>query len=210
MRKVQILMYATLDGVAEAPDYPDEPATFADDEVVPIWTPRMESVDTLLLGRRTYEKWAAFWPKVKNDPAASEWMKKFSRFADAAEKVVFSKTLPSADWPNSRIVRGDIAPEVARLKSMPGKDMTVGGPRLAQSFLAADLADELALMIFPTLVGRGKPLFHVASDPDHDDDIVAVGAPGRRDFRLIESRALSNGTLFVHYRRAAPTASPPP
>ncbi len=202
MRKVLILMHMTLDGVAELPDYGAEPDTAPEEPDDPMWDSRMESIDTLLLGRRTYELWAGFWPGKKSDSSASAWMKKFSRFADEAEKVVFSKTLPSADWPGSRIVRGDIVQEVARLKAQPGKDMAVGGPRLAQSFLAADLADELLLEIFPSIVGRGKPLFRVVGDPDHGDDIVPLGASGRHDFHLVESRALRDGTLFVTYRRA--------
>jgi dihydrofolate reductase len=214
MRKVQILTYMTLDGVAEFPEYDEDSIPSAETDTVPTWTPRLESVDTLLLGRRTYEKWAAYWPGQKSDPSASAWMKRFSRFADEAEKVVFSKTLQTADWPNSRIVQGDIAPEVARLKAQPGRDMAVAGPRLVQSFLAADLADELILEIFPTIVGRGKPLFRVLGDPEHDEDAVPVGAPGRHDFHLVESRAARDGTLYVHYRRAErarpiPDAAPP-
>ena len=202
MRKVLILMHMTLDGVAELPDYGAETGAAPEEPDDPMWDSLMESIDTLLLGRRTYEIWAGFWPGKKSDSSATAWMKKFSRFADEAEKVVFSKTLVSGDWPNSRIVRGDIAQEVAHLKAQPGKDMAVGGPRLAQSFLAADLADELLLEIFPSIVGRGKPLFRVIGDPDHDEDFVPLGAPGRHDFHLVESRALRGGTLFVHYRRA--------
>ncbi|MGA7861864.1 MAG: dihydrofolate reductase family protein [Thermoplasmata archaeon] len=202
MRKVLILMFMTLDGVAEYPDYVEDADSNSAGEGPPMWDSLMDSIDTLLLGRRTYEKWAGFWPGKKSDSSATAWMKKFSRFADEAEKVVFSKTLKSADWPNSRIVRGDIAQEVARLKAQPGKDMTVGGPRLAQSFLAADLADELLLDIFPSIVGRGKPLFRVVGDPDHDEDLVPLGAPGRHDFKLLECKPLKDGTAFLHYRRS--------
>jgi len=202
MRKVLMMMHMTLDGVAEVPDYGGEPNSAPEEPDDPMWDSLMESIDTLLLGRRTYELWAGFWPDKKSDSTASAWMKKFSRFADNAEKVVFSKTLASADWPNSRIVRGDFAREVARLKDQPGKDMSVGGPLLAQSFLAAGLVDELLLEIYPSIVGRGKPLFRVVGDPYHLEDIIPLGAAGRRDFHLVESRALRDGTLFVHYRRA--------
>jgi dihydrofolate reductase len=202
MRKILILMHMTLDGVAEIPDYGSVPGPSPEEPDDPMWDSRMDSIDTLLLGRRTYEMWAGFWPGKKSDSSASAWMKKFSRFADEAEKVVFSKTLTSADWPRSRIVRGDIAQEVARLKAQPGKDMAVGGPRLAQSFLAANLADELLLEVFPSIVGRGKPLFRVVGDPGHDEDLIPLGAPGRHDFHLVESRALRDGVLFVHYRRS--------
>ncbi|NNN16918.1 MAG: hypothetical protein HKL79_00935 [Thermoplasmata archaeon] len=202
MRRVLMIMFGTLDGIAEFPDYGAEPGAAAEEPEDPMWNPRMDSIDTLLLGRQAYVAWAGFWPAQKNEPSSSKWAKKFSRFADGAEKVVFSKTLKSADWPNSRIVRGDIREEVERIKKLPGKDMALGGgPRMAQSFLAQDLVDELLIEVFPSLVGSGKPLFKVKSDPDHAADVVPLGAPGRQDFKLLESKPLKDGTLFLHYRR---------
>jgi dihydrofolate reductase len=204
MRKVLILMFMTLDGVAEFPDDDEDADSNAAGEGPPMWNSQMDSTDTLLLGRKTYELWAAYWPGQQNNPSATPFMKKFSRFADRAEKVVFSKTLKSADWPNSRIVRGDLSEEVVRLKSLPGKDMVLGGgPRLAQSFLERDLADELFISMFPSIVGRGKPLFRVQGDPDHSEDFVHRGAPGRHDFKLIEARPLRDGTVLLHYARAS-------
>jgi dihydrofolate reductase len=205
MRKVLILMFMTLDGVAEFPDYvedAEDAALTAAGEGPPMWNSRMDSTDTLLLGRQTYEKWAAFWPGQQNNPSATPFEKEFSRFADRAEKVVFSKTLKSADWPKSRIVRGDLGEEVARLTSLPGKDIVLGGgPKLAQSFLERDLADELFITLLPSIVGRGKPFFRVVGNPDHDEDVVPRGAPGRHDFTLIEARPLRRSVL-LHYARA--------
>jgi dihydrofolate reductase len=204
MRKVLILMFMTLDGVAEFPDSAEDAELNASDEGPPMWISRMDSTDTLLLGRQTYEKWAAFWPGQQSNPSATPFDKRFSRFADRAEKVVFSKTLRSADWPNSRIVRGDLGQEVARLKSLPGKEIVLGGgPKLAQSFLERDLADELFITMFPSIVGRGKPLFRVVGNPDHNEDVVPRGTPGRHDFTLIEARPLKDGTALLHYTRAS-------
>lgn len=205
MRKVLILMFMTLDGVAEYPDDGESAGSSSNGEGPPMWSSQMDSTDTLLLGRRTYEKWAGFWPRWKDEPSAGRFMQEFSRFADRAEKVVFSKTLKSAVWPNSRIVSGDLAQEVARLKSLPGKDIVLGGgPRLAQSFLERDLADELFITVSPTIVGSGKPLFRVVGNPDHEEDVVPRGAPGRHDFTLIEARPSMDGTLLLHYSRAGP------
>jgi dihydrofolate reductase len=204
MRKVLMPMFLTLDGIAELPDYAEAPDADSPDEGPPMWTGRLESTDTLLLGRLTYERWAGFWPPVKNDPSAGKFMQEFSRFADRVEKVVFSQSLSSADWPNSRIVRGDLGEEVARLKSLPGKDIVVGGgPRLAQSLLDRELADELLLTILPSIVGGGKPAFRVKADPDHSDDLIPRGAPGRHDFRLIEARPEKSGAILLHYARAS-------
>ncbi|MDG7007308.1 MAG: dihydrofolate reductase family protein [Nitrososphaerota archaeon] len=202
-RKVLMIMFMTLDGVAEFPRYESGPASAAGPEADPMWSPRMEEIDTIFLGSAAYAKWAAFWPARKDDPSSDDWDREFSRFADRAEKVVFSKTLRSADWENSRIVRGDPADEVARLKRAKGKDMALGGgPRLAQSFLEEDLVDEMLLEVFPSIVGRGKPFFRVHGDPDNPKDAVPIGAPRRHDFRLLESRPLRDGTVFLHYARA--------
>jgi dihydrofolate reductase len=210
MRKVLILMYMTLDGVAEFPEYAEDAGSEAADETPPMWTSRMDATDTLLLGRLTYEKWAGFWPRWKNEPSSGKFMQEFSRFADRAEKVVFSKTLTSAEWPNSRIVRGDLGEEVARLRAQPGRDIVLGGgPRLAQSLLERDLADELFLTMFPSIVGSGKPVFRVAGNPDHDPDAVPLGAPGRHDFTLNSARSLASGEVLLHYTRGAPSPFPP-
>jgi dihydrofolate reductase len=213
MRKVLIAMYMTLDGVAEIPEYAEGAGSSAPSEGPPMWRARMDATDTLLLGRRTYELWAGYWPRQQDDPSASPFQKEFSRFADRAEKVVFSKTLKSADWPRSRIVSGDPGEEVRRLKSLPGKDIVLGGgPRLAQSFLARELADELFIEISPSIVGSGKPLFHVEVNPDHAEDFVPLGAPGRHDFKLIEAQSQNDGTVLLHYARSGsgdPRGTPP-
>jgi dihydrofolate reductase len=208
MRKVLIVMFMTIDGVAEFPAYEGETPSSDDAPDDSMWTPLFGSIDTLLLGRQSYRMWADYWPHRKEMAASTPFEKQFSRFADAAEKVVFSKTLPRADWPNSRIVRGDIGEEIARMKRLPGKDMALGGgPKLAQSFLALDLADEVLLEVFPSIVGSGKPFFHVVSDPEHAEDVVPLGAPGRHDFRLIETRPRKDGTVFLHYARREPVAT---
>jgi dihydrofolate reductase len=204
MRKVSVFMFTTLDGIAEFPDYPDDDSTGD-----PMWDSRMDSIDTILLGRRSYEKWSEHWPKQKDEPKSSEWSKKFSRFADRCTKVVFSKSLREASWVNTVIARGDLVTEVAKIKASPGRDIALGGgPRLFQSFLDHDLADEIMLEMFPSIVGSGKPLFRVATDPLHDPDMVPVGHPGRHDYRLVEVRPVSNGTVFLRYAQgpAGPTS----
>ena len=199
-RKVLITMYMTLDGFAALADGPDDPE--ADRQFwEAMWMGPMDNVDTLLLGRKTYEGWAGFWPGHVD--AENEHWRAFARFSTRVEKVVFSSTLQTATWANSRIVRGSVADEIARLKTLPGKNMIVaGGVQLVQSVLAEDLADELCLTVSPSLIGRGLPLFHMEPTPDHHDDVVPMGAPGRHDFRLLESRAFRSGAVFLHYARA--------
>ena len=199
-RKVVVTMYMTLDGfaaLAAGPDDPEGDRQFWE----AMWTGPMKEVDTLLLGRKTYEGWASFWPG-QVDSEDEHW-RAFARFANGVEKVVFSQTLRTADWANSRIVRGPVADEITRLRSLPGKNMIVaGGVQLVQSVLAQELADELCLTVSPSTIGRGLPLFHMEPTLDHHDDIVPLGAPGRHDFRLLESRPFRSGAVYLRYATA--------
>ncbi len=196
-RIVRITMYMTLDGfasLAEGPDDPDADRQFWE----AMWSGPMATVDTLLLGRKTYELWSRFWPGQLD--SENEHWRDFARFATKVEKVVFSRTLQHAPWSNSRIARGPIKDEISRLRSLPGTDVIVaGGTQLVQSVLAEDLADELCLTVSPSIVGRGLPLFRMESTAEHHEDIVPLGAPGRHDFRLLESRAFRSGALFLRY-----------
>ncbi len=208
-RKVRVTMYMTLDGfaaLAAGPDDPEGEREFWD----AMWKGPMANTDTLLLGRTTYEGWAQFWPSRVDDE--NEHWKAFARFSNRVEKVVFSKSLPSASWSNSRIVRGPVGPEIARLKTLPGKDIIVaGGVRLVQSVLAEDLADELCLTVSPSLVGRGLPLFRMEPNLEQHDDIVPEGAPGRHDFRLLEARTFRSGAVFLRYatKQGSPSGKAP-
>ena len=203
MRKVVVMMNMTMDGVAEFPEYLEDPNAPWED---PLYEPRFDSFDTLLLGRRTYEKWSEFWPQQVDSPTSGPWEKRFSKFVNGLEKVVFSRSLAKAEWPRSRIVRDDPAAEIARIRQLPGKDLALcGGPRLLQTFLEEDLVDEICLRMFPSLVGSGKPLFRVRTDSLHDEDLIPLSAVGRRDFSLVEASPHGEGLVFLHYRRSRPT-----
>jgi dihydrofolate reductase len=204
-RKVLAVMQMTIDGVGEWPAYRDAD----DDDDSDYWETfhggYWNSSDTLLLGRRTYEKWSGFWPEVRKKPDANKYVRQFSEFADRAEKIVFSRTLKSAPWEKSRIVAGEIPKEIARLKSQSGQDLLLGGgPRLVQEFIRLGQVDELRLAVAPSVVGRGKPVFDVDRTPDNPEDRIPLGAPLRHDFRLVEARPLkgSGGVVFLHYTRA--------
>lgn len=140
-----------------------------------------EKVDAFLLGRHTYEIFAASWPKVTdpNDPVASR--------LNTLPKYVVSTTLRSADWQNSKIVKGDVAAEVAKLKKVPGRELQVhGSGALARSLLENDLVDEWRLLVFPVIVGDGRRLF-----PDKG---LATG------LRLVDSRTTPSGTAIHVYQ----------
>lgn len=204
-RKVLINMYMTLDGIAALTDDPDWGPEASQEFWEAVWAGPLKSVDTLLLGRKTYEMWAGFWPQRVDD--ADEHWRAFARFSTRVEKIVFSRRLTSATWSNSRIVRGPIADEISRLRSVPGRNIAVGGGvRFVQSLLAQDLADDLYLAVSPSIVGRGKQLFRVKPDP-HPAEIIPFGAPDRHDFRLLEARGLNSGIVLLHYALPRRTGS---
>ncbi len=223
-RRVFAGLQMTLDGVAEWPAFPDDyPDDFPDASEVDgsdgsdfwksMYADYWDSVDTLLLGRTTYQKWSSFWPEVRQKPDAGRFPRQFSEFADRVEKVVFSRTLKSAPWERSRIVRGDISEEIGRLKAQPGGNLLLGGgPRLAQEFHRRGLIDELRLTVYPSVVGRGKPLFDVERLPDNPEDRIAIDAPLRHDFRLVEARPLRSGggAVFLHYAAVRGRTPPGP
>jgi len=204
-RRVIATMQMTIDGVAEWPEYREGRDEDPSDFWKAMYTSYWDSVDTLLLGRKSYVLWSAFWPKVRKQRDAGKYPRLFSAFADRVDKVVFSRTLKTADWPESRLIRRGIAREIGRLKSQRGGDMLLGGgPRLMQEFLRLGLVDELRLTVYPSVVGRGKPAFDVDALPDNPRDRIPLGDSLRHDFRLVEARPFkgTGSEVFLHYVRA--------
>ena len=158
MGRIVVTEFISLDGVIEDPggaeDYKyggwsfefsrgDDGDKFKLDETM--------DAEALLLGRRTYEGFAAAWPSREG-----EFADKFNNMP----KYVVSSTLESAEWTNSTVLKGDVADEVAKLKQAPGGDLVVhGSAQLAQTLIDHDLVDELRLMVFPVVLGGGKQLF---------------------------------------------------
>ena len=146
-----------------------------------------ERADMILLGRVNYQGFLSYWPRVKDDPKASPTDKAISRWLDDTDKVVFSRTLREVTWKNARLARGDAAEEVAALKRAEGKDIIIqNSTRLAQSLLAADLVDELALIVAPVAVGKGRALF--------------AGLPRQIELERSELEPVKDGTIVVRYK----------
>jgi dihydrofolate reductase len=195
--QLTITTFLSVDGVMQGPGGPDEDRSDGFDRggwLVPLFddatgqfiTEVFDKADAFLLGRRTYEIFAGYWPKVTDadDPVASR--------LNGLPKYVVSKRLRSADWQPSTIVSGDIPAEVAKLKEMPGRELQVhGSGTLAQTLLENDLVDEWRLLVFPVIVGAGRRLF-----PDAG---VATG------LRLVDSRTTPSGTAIHIYQ---PTGRP--
>ena len=147
------------------------------DELQQLSIEQLQSADLLVFGRVTYEGMAAYWPPAKGDVA---------ELMNGIGKVVFSRTLERADWQNTRLVSGDSAQEIRRLKSESGKDMFIfGSADLAAALTRQGLIDEYRIIISPVVIGRGTPLFK--------DD----GKPLK--LNLIQSRIFRNGNVLLYY-----------
>jgi dihydrofolate reductase len=149
VRKVVAYEFLSLDGVAE---HPDEFVTDFDDVMEENLVRVIATQDTVLLGRRTYDDWAAFWPRSDIEPFAS--------FINKVDKFVVTSTTPEELWANTRVVDGGLVEFVTKLRQQPGNDIGVHGSiALTQSLLEQGLVDELRLVIAPALHGNGRKLF---------------------------------------------------
>lgn len=194
MRKLVVLSFISLDGVLQAPGGPEEDPTggfayggwvfpYFDDFSGKVMAGQMGHPFDLLLGRRTYEIFAAYWPYVKTgeDPIATG--------INNAKKYVASKTLTNLEWSKSELIRGDVAAEVRKLKEQNGPEIQVhGSGNLIQTLLRHDLVDELWLKIFPLTLGRGKRLFAEGAIP--------------AGFQLLACESSPSGVIIASYVRA--------
>lgn len=162
MRKLVASFFISLDGVVEGPGPGDDfelagwTMPYWDDQIGAFVQAGMEASDALLLGRVTYQGFAAAFASGTGPDAAV--MNNF-------RKYVVSTTLEQADWSNSTLIRGNVAEEVARLKQQPGRDIAMSGSgTLVQTLLDEGLIDELNLLIYPVVLGRGKRLFKDGSN----------------------------------------------
>jgi dihydrofolate reductase len=195
MRKVIADEWMTLDGVIQAPGQADEDRTggfqhggwhvgYFDDMALRWVVASVVTAGGFLLGRRTYEIFAAHWPN------ASEEEQVLAEPLNTKPKYVASRTLtePLA-WQNSRVLQGDVAEAVAALKQEDGEDLhVIGSSELVQTLVERDLVDEFRVMIDPVVVGGGKRLFR-------DDG-------GLRPLRLVDSQVTTTGVIIATYASA--------
>jgi dihydrofolate reductase len=176
MRNLNARLFVTLDGVIEAP----ENWVRADDDMFAAMEADYAKADALLLGRRTYETFAASWPQRGSEVPNADWMNK-------TRKHVVSTTLKSPEWNNSVVIEGDVVEAVRRLKQEEGKDiLTNGSGALVRTLIDADLLDELRLLVHPVVVGSGIRLFDDTSNPV--------------ELELADSHSFTNGVVALTYR----------
>lgn len=186
MRKVILQEFVTLNGLAAGPNDSVDfipgstqgDQTFGRDQMQ-----LMNSIDTILLGRVTYQMFSGFWPNVTEGED-----KDFAVKLNATPKVVFSGTLhraPWGKWESARIVKTPADEEVAKLKRQPGKDMILWGSlSTAQSLVSAALVDEFRLVVCPVVLASGRPLFSGSATPDLD---------------LVDAKKLDRGAVSLRY-----------
>jgi len=190
MRKIIVLEHISLDGVIQAPGGPEEDTSggfayggwagpYSDEILATALGKQMNSPFDLLLGRKTFDIWAGYWPQH-----ADEWPG-----VNTATKYVASNTMTSHEWQPSVFLNGDIAEKVAKIKAQQGPDLHIwGSGNLLQTLMKHDLVDVFWLMIYPITLGAGKRLFA-------DGTIPAA-------FKVTESKVGSNGVIVVNYERA--------
>jgi dihydrofolate reductase len=194
MRKLVVGTFITLDGVMQAPGGPDEDrddgfrhggwlVPYFDDKFGEIMTEWTKRAGAFLLGRKTYEIFAASWPK-STDPADE-----IATALNTRPKYVASRTLVKLDWNNSHLVNGDVAGEVKKLKLQEGGEIQVhGSGNLIQTLLRHDCIDTLRIWQFPLVLGTGKRLFGEGTIP--------------ASFRLVDTQQTARGAILHVYERA--------
>jgi dihydrofolate reductase len=169
----------SFDGIVAPMDGWFDPAA-QDEEVVATINKQCESIDAVLLGRRTFEDFAGFWPHQTDDPTG------FTDYLNNVQKYVVSSTMDSTDWQNSTILRGPVAEEVAALKEAPGGDIDVTGSiSLVHALWSTGLVDLVRAWVFPAIQGHGRRLM-----PDGMS----------RQLELVGSQSYECGVVLLEYR----------
>lgn len=190
MRKVIVLTFVSLDGVMQAPGGPEEDESghfkyggwtvpYFDEVAGQVMTEQMGHPFDLLLGRKTFEIFASYWPHHPEEGAG----------INKATKYVASNTLKSHSWNKSVFLSGDVAKEIEKLKQQDGPELQVhGSANFIQTLLKHDLVDEFWLKIFPITLGTGKRLFDAGTIP--------------AAFTLVESKSTPTGVIVANFKRA--------
>lgn len=178
-------MHVSLDGFAADPNhgldfltYNEELQQYADELVKTVGSP--------VYGRTTYQLMESYWPTVLKKPDAPKQALQHAQWVENIPKIVFSTTLNEVTWNNTRLIKGNVAEEVKKLKQQPGKDLVIfGSPGLSATFMKLGLIDEYKLTIHPIILGDGLSVFK-------NNDV-------KSKLKLLDAKTLKSGVMTVHY-----------
>jgi len=193
MRRVVWLMHVSLDRLVAGPNGEIDWVNF-DDELIEDVQNLVNTADTALYGRLTYQLMESYWPTVASRPGATKHDIDHSNWLNPALKIVFSRTLKNVEWKNTRIVKDHIREEIVKLKNQPGKNLILfASPSLASTLMNHDLIDEYWFNINPIVLRKGIPLFK-------DIDNMHM-------LKLLESKTYKNGVVKLQYRSTEQAAT---
>jgi len=181
MRNVIFGINITLDGCC------DHTTQFADEETHEYWTGVLREADLLVYGRKTYELMVPYWPDVAKTQSETKALNEFAQVFDSISRVVFSRTLDSAEDKNTRIVRTDLRDEILKLKQEQGKNILTGGVSLPSQIIELGLVDEYRFVVGPVIAGEGRRL------------LDGVNLQERLRLKLVESKIFKSGCVALRY-----------
>src|SRR5215469_14591042 len=181
MRNVIFAINITLDGCC------DHTKQIADEETHEYFTRLMREVDLQLFGRKTYQLMVPYWPDIAKNHSESKAENEFADAFVSVKKVVFSRTLGSAEDKNTRIVRTNLRDEILKLKQEPGKNILTGGVSIPSQLIELGLVDEYRFVVGPIVAGEGRRL------------LEGVSLPGKLQLKLVESKIFKLGCVALRY-----------
>jgi dihydrofolate reductase len=181
MRNVIFAINTTLDGCC------DHTKQMADDESHEYFTHLIREVDLLVFGRKTYQLMVPFWPEVAKSQSMTKASNEFARAFDSVNKIVFSRSLCSAEDKNTRIVSTNLHEEIFKLKQEQGKNILVGGVEIPSQIIELGLVDEYRFVVGPTVVGEGRRL------------LEGVSLRERLQLKFVESKNFKSGCVALRY-----------
>jgi len=183
MRKLIFAINTTLDGCV------DHTKQFVDEEPLEYSAHLLQGADLLVFGRKTYQLMVPYWPEVLKNPSETKADHEFARAFDSINKIVFSRSLDSAEDRNTRIVRTNLRDEILKLKQEQGKNILVGGVDIPSQLMELGLVDEYLFIIGPVLAGAGRRL------------LEGVSLPEKLQLKLVETKTFKSGCVALSYSK---------
>ena len=181
MRKVIYAINVTLDGCL------DHTKMVVDEQILEHYTDLLREIGLTVYGRKTYQLMVPYWPDVAKDPSSTKADKEFADAFDSIDKVVFSRSLDSAEDKNTRIVRTNLREEMLKLKQVQGKDILVGGVSIPSQLIELGLVDEYRFVVAPIIAGEGRRLME------------GISLPEKLRLKLVDSKIFKSGCVALRY-----------